>query len=146
MALISFDEEEVIAFIPESQRDCDDPLTIHMKYVPYKMVQKYRRIIADRTKAGSKGSSNFAKVAAISAEVSADVQRKQFTDNVVKIENYIIKGEQVTDPGIFYDRVSDELLTEIIKAMESESKLSDGQKKITSQPLDINTKKTASIV
>lgn len=123
MAIISFDKDTVVDFVPTcgGNRDSDDPCIVKVKFVPYSRVQHYARVIASRTK----GVSDPSRV----TELTQSVQRKQFTDNVESVSGYFVGEEEVKDAGTVYDTADMELIIEIIRGMESQSKLSDGQVK-----------------
>ena len=123
MAIISFDPEEAVDYIPEhsDNRDSDEPCVVSLKFVPYSRVQTYSRMIAAKTK----GVSNPKKI----TEITQGIQRKQFTDSVEKVSGYSVGGKEVADAGEFYDTADTDLIVEIIKAMESSQKLSEGQRK-----------------
>jgi hypothetical protein len=123
MALISFDKDTVVDYVPEygGNRDSDDPCVIGLKFVSYARVQHYSRVLAARTK----GTSNSTKI----TEISQQVQKKQFVEHVASISNYFIGDREVTDPSEFYETADTDLIIEIIRAMESQSKLSEGQRK-----------------
>jgi hypothetical protein len=132
MARIVHDSEEIIDFVPEDDRGDKDPLTIKMKFVPYGVVKKYSEIISRR----SKGIRNVTKL----NEIQSEVQKQQFTDNVVGVENFfVIKGGKktpVTDAGEFYEKADADLIYELIKAMEDDSKLTEGQRENFLPPSD----------
>jgi hypothetical protein len=123
MAIISFDRDAVIDYIPEyaGNRNSDTPCVVMLRFVPYSRVQHYARVIAARARALSDPTK--------AAEVAHEVQKKQFVENVEMISGYFVGDEPVTDPGEFYDTADTELVTEIIKAMESHAKLTEGQRK-----------------
>lgn len=123
MALVGFDKDEVIDYVPEfcNNRDSDNPCIIKLKFVPYSKVQRYARLIAERTK----NTNSSVKI----AEASQGVQRKQFCDSVDSIEGYSIGDKEITDAGEFYDVADTDLVIEIIKAMESQVRLTEGQLK-----------------
>jgi hypothetical protein len=50
-------------------------------------------------------------------------------ESVESVSGYSIKGKEVTDPGEVYDTADTALIFELIRAMESASKLSEGQVK-----------------
>ncbi|MFQ5736609.1 MAG: hypothetical protein ACE5GY_07070 [Thermodesulfobacteriota bacterium] len=127
MAIIGFDRDEIIDYVPEygGNRDDDDPCIVRLRFVPYSRVQHYSRIIAGK----AKGVHDPAKI----TQITHGVQRKQFVEQVESVSGYSIKGREVTDPGEFYDTADGELVMEVIRAMESQSKLSEGQRK-NSQP------------
>lgn len=123
MAIISFDRDSVIDFVPEynGNRDSAEPCIVRLKFVPYSRVQHYSRLIA----AKAKGISDQAKV----AEVAQGVQKKQFVENVDSISGYFLGAREIKDPEEFYDTADTDLILEVIRAMESQSKLSEGQRK-----------------
>ena len=132
MAIITHDSEDEIEFIPEEERGEDNPCVIKMKFCPYGRVKKYSEMIGRR----SKGVRNTTKL----AEIQREVQKQQFTDNVVGIENFfVIKGGKqtpVTGSAEFYEKAPADLIYEIIGAMEDNSKLTEGQKVNFQQPSD----------
>ena len=120
MAIISFNKDAVIDYIPSygGNRDSDDPCTVKLKFVPYSRVQHYSRLIASRTK----GINDPSRV----VELTQSVQRKQFVDNVGSIKGYFVGEVEVTEAGLAYDTADTEFIIEIIRAMESHSKLIEG--------------------
>ena len=123
MAIISFDRESVIDYIPEygGNRESLDPCIVSLKFVPYSRVQEYSRLLVARTR----GLADQARA----AELAHQVQRKQFVENVEGIQGYFVAEMRVTDPGEFYDTADTALVIEVIRAMESNSKLTEGQRK-----------------
>ncbi|MDP2690700.1 MAG: hypothetical protein Q8P48_11390 [Deltaproteobacteria bacterium] len=123
MAIIGFDREMIIDYVPEynGNRDSLDPCVVKLKFVPYSRVQHYSRLIAAR----SKGAGDPAKA----AEITQQVQKKQFVENVEGIYGYYVAEREVADPSEFYETADTDLVVEIIHAMESISKLSEGQRK-----------------
>jgi hypothetical protein len=123
MAIVSFDTESVIDYLPEygGNRDTIDPCVIRLKFVPFSRLQQYSRLLAARTK----GVTDSARV----SEVSQSIQKKQFTDNVESVSGYFVESREVTDPEGFYETADTELVLEVISAMESHAKLSEGQRK-----------------
>ncbi len=123
MAIISFDKDAVVDYIPAygGNRDSDDPCVVKMKFVPYSRVQDYSRLIVARTK----GINDPLRA----TEVTQSVQRKQFVDNIEAVHNYFVGEEEVVDAGRVYDTADTEFIIEIIRAMESHSKLTEGQVK-----------------
>ena len=123
MAIVSFDKESVIDYIPEygGNRESLEPCIVSLKFVPYSRVQEYSRLLAARTR----GIADQARV----AELALQVQRKQFVENVEGIHGYYVGEMRVTDPGEFYDTADTDLVIEVIRAMESNSRLTEGQRK-----------------
>ena len=123
MAIISFDPGTVVDFVPEyaGNRDSIDPCVVRLKFVPYSRVQHYSRLIAAR----SKGVSDQSKI----TELMQFIQKKQFMDNVESVSGYFVEGREVPGPEEFYETADTDLVIEIIKAMESHSRLTEGQRK-----------------
>lgn len=136
MAIISFDDEDVVEYIPESERQSKNPCIVCMKFLPFKKVQKYARAMTKDFRKESEGEKDFYRLREIREEIELTTQRKQFIENVVEIRNYSIKGIAVTDPGRFYDTADTDLIVEIIQAMQSAQKLSEGQRKNSPGPSD----------
>lgn len=126
MAIISFDPDVVVDYVPEyaGNRNSADPCIVSLKFVPYSRVQHYARLIAARGK-GSGAGVDQAKI----TEISQEIQKKQFVESVAKVSGYYIGEREVTEPDEFYDTADTELVIEIIKAMESQQRLSEGQRK-----------------
>jgi len=123
MAIVSFDKDTVVDFVPEfgGNRETDDPCVVQIKFVSYARAQYYSRMIAQKVGNTSKSS----KI----ADIAQGVQKRQFTENVNSISGYFIGSQEISDVEEFYDTADTELITEIIHAMESSSKLSEGQLK-----------------
>lgn len=123
MAIISFDRDMVVDYVPEyfSNRESCDPCVIKLKFVPFSRVQEYSRLIASRTRTVADPAR--------AAEITQEVQRRQFVENVEAVSGYFVGGREVRDPGEFYDTADTDLILETIKAMESHSRLSEGQRK-----------------
>lgn len=123
MSIVSFDKESIVDYIPEygGNRESSDPCIVSLRFVPYSRVQEYSRLLAARTR----GVADSVKV----AELTQHVQRKQFIENVENISGYFVGSMKVTSPGEFFDTADTDLVLEVIRAMESASKLTDGQRK-----------------
>lgn len=123
MAIISFDKETVIDYVPayNGNRDSDIPCVVRMKFIPYSRVQHYSRILAAKTK----GVTDHLKV----SEAAQFVQKRQFVENVEGVSGYCIEGRETTDAEEFYETADSDLIIEIIQAMESASRLTEGQRK-----------------
>ncbi len=123
MAILSFDQDAVVEYVPDyaGNRESLDPCVVRLKFVPYARVQHYARLIAARTG----GYADPAK----SAEVTHEIQKKQFIDNVDSVSNYFVGEMEVSGASEFYDTADTDLVIEVIKAMESHSKLTEGQRK-----------------
>jgi hypothetical protein len=123
MAIISFDPQVLIDYVPEyaGNRNASEPCIVTLKFIPYSRVQHYARLIAAR----GKGAVDAVKI----TEVSQEIQKKQFVESVDRVSGYRIGEREVTEPDEFYDTADTELVLEIIKAMESQQRLNEGQRK-----------------
>ncbi len=123
MAIITFDKDTVIDYVPayNGNRDSADPCVVRLKFVPYSRVQHYSRLLAAKTK----GVSDHLKV----SEAAQFVQKRQFLESVEGVSGYCIEGRETADAGEFYETADSDLIIEIIQAMESTSRLSEGQRK-----------------
>lgn len=123
MAIVSFSKNKLIDYVPEyaGNRDSADPCIVQIKYVPFSKVQDYGRIITTR----AKGVNDPIKL----KEIYQEIQKRQFCENVEGVINYLVDDREVKDAETFYETADTELIIEIIKAMESMSKLSEGQRK-----------------
>lgn len=118
--LVGFDKDEIIDYLPEysNNRDSDDPCIVRLKFVSFSKVQGYAREIDSRVK--NKGS-NVTKI-------TQAIQKKQFIESVESISGYFIQDKEVTSAEEFYETADTDLVLEICRAMESQSKLNEGQK------------------
>ncbi len=123
MAIISFDSEATVDFIPaySGNRESGEPCVVSLKFVPYSRVQHYSRMIAAQTK----NVSDPSKV----TEITQGIQRRQFVDSVEGVAGYYVGSDEVRDPALFYDTADTDLIVEVIKAMDSAQRLSEGQRK-----------------
>jgi hypothetical protein len=122
MAIISFDSEEIIEYVPSyaGNRDSEDPCVVRLKFVPYAKVQKYAKMISVQ------GSGKSARK---QMEISQSIQKKQFMDSVESVSGYRIGSTDITDPGEFFESADTEIIIELIQAMENSQKLDEGQLK-----------------
>ena len=120
MALKGFDRDEIIEYVPEysNNRDSDDPCIVRLKFVSFARVQGYAREINARVQ--NKGS-NVTKV-------TQAIQKKQFVESVQSVSGYFIQDKEVTGAEEFYETADTDLILEVCRAMESQSKLDEGQK------------------
>ncbi len=123
MAIISFDPDTIIDYLPEygGNRDSTDPCVVRLKFVPYSRMYHYSRQISARTR----GLADQSKV----AEAAQAIQKKQFVENVESVSGYFVEAREVTGAEGFYETADTDLVLEIIKAMESHSRLTEGQRK-----------------
>lgn len=129
MARIGYDPEDVIEWVPPGEENEDKPFTVSMTHVSYKAVQKYSKMIAARAAAQSKGIRDMSKLTEVRAAAEVEIQKIQFCEHIKGIRNYFIGGREITDVEEFYEKADLSDITEIIQAMESSSKLSEGQAK-----------------
>ena len=122
MAIISFDSEEIIDYVPSyaGNRDSEDPCVVKLKFIPYAKVQKYAKMIS--TQAAGKSARK-------QMDISQSVQKKQFMDSVESVSGYRVGSNDITDPGEFFDVADTEIIIELIQAMENSQKLDEGQLK-----------------
>lgn len=123
MAIISFSKDTLVDYVPTygNNRESSDPCIVRLRFVPYSKVQDYSRQIAARLK----GVTDPAK----QTDISREIQKRQFMESVDSISGYTVDGKNITTAEDFYDTADTDLIIEVIKAMESASKLSEGQKK-----------------
>ena len=145
MARTGYDEKEVIEWVPPGEELDEKPFTVLMTHVSFKMVQAYAKRIGTRVAAQSKGVKDFSKVTEISTRVTVEVQKEQFCEHVKGIRNYSVNGRVITAPEEFFDVADNAYITEIIEAMESSAKLSEGQVKNLPGASDGGIKSTESM-
>ena len=117
----------IIPYVPAFARGMEDPPTVHLKYVSNVKVEDYACEIADK----SKGATD--PKAAVRAALL--VQRSQFEQSIVKVENYPMEdGTQITTGAELYDVADNNLIKELIAAMQSNVMLSAGHRKNFSAP------------
>ena len=123
MAIISFDRDTVIDYAPgyAGNRESMEPCIVRLKFVPYSKVQHYSRLIAAKTK----GVIDPTRV----TELTQEVQKRQFLESVEGISGYYVENREAADPAEFYETADTDLVIEIVQAMESASKLNEGQRK-----------------
>ena len=127
MGIICFDQDAVIPYVPEygGNRESDEPTVINLRFIPHSKVQHYSRLILAKTK----GLNNDAEK---TAKVLSSVQKQQFLESVDSIDNYYVRDaegntKEVKDAEGFYQTADNDLIIEVLKAMESQQKLSEGQ-------------------
>ncbi len=141
MARIALRPGTVINYVPIDDRGDAEPLTIGMKYVPYKGnkenkgMTNYAARIDRRVAAQTKGLrlDDFERRSEIQNDVGDEVDQEMFIENVTNIENFIdIQGIAITDPKEFYETIDTDLRGELVTAMKNMSKLTEGQIKNSS--------------
>lgn len=123
MAIAGFERDKTYHYIPEyaGNRDSESPCVIGLRFVSHARMNDYSAMIASKTK-GVRDSGELQKI-------GEEVQRRQFIDNVVTVEGYLLGDKEVKDATTLYETADKDLVYEIIKAMESGTKLSAGLKK-----------------
>lgn len=121
MAIVSFSKDTIIDYVPEygGNRDSADPCVVKLRFVPFSKVQEYSKIIAAR----AKGDMSKAP------DISREIQKRQFCESVESVSDFFVDGREVTSADEFYEHAPSELVYELIRAMESSAKLSEGQRK-----------------
>lgn len=123
MAITLFTKGQEIDYVPQygGNRDSSDPAIVRLKYVPYEMVLAYGRQIATRTR--------VLKDQAKAVEVTHEIQRKEFIENVASVSGFNAGGGAITNAEDLWEHAPTELINELILAMEDAAKLSEGQRK-----------------
>jgi hypothetical protein len=134
MATIGLKKGTIIPYILEADRGEEDPPVFHLRYVPNGAVEAGARKIAG----GLKNTHDPKMLVA----VQQAAQKQQFIDNLARIENYkeaemdgqgnlVVKDRAIT-PEEFYAEGDTAKIRELILAMESADKLTEGQRKNSS--------------
>ena len=123
MAIISFDPDTIIEYVPEygGNRDSDEPCVVRLKFVPYSRAQHYQRVLD--------AALRDVRDADRAADIRARETRKQFVECVESVSNYYIGEREVTSPGEFYDSADVALILEVMQALTDAQRLSEGQRK-----------------
>ena len=123
MAITLFSKGQEIDYIPQygGNRDSSDPAVVRLKYVPYEKVLAYGRQIAARTR--------VIKDQTKAIEVTHEIQKKEFMENVVSVSGFHAGGSVITTAEDLWEHAPTELINELILAMEDAAKLSEGQRK-----------------
>jgi hypothetical protein len=125
MAIVGLMPGTEIPYIPLSERENEkDPCTIHIKYVSNSKVRDYSTQL-------TKSMKNVKDPDRIN-EISMDMERQQFVENVTKVENYPVGDRMVTTGAELYEVADRALIVEIIRTMESVRLLTAGQRKNSS--------------
>lgn len=122
MAIIGFSKDALTDFVPafNGNRNSPDPCAVKLRFVPYGKILEYRKRIEVRMHGAQ--PTDYQRVA-------REVQREQFVENVASVSGYFCGEKELKDPGEFYDNADHDLVVEIIRAMESTQKLTEGQRK-----------------
>ena len=125
MALISFDKDTIIEYMPEfgGNRESENPCVVRLKFVSNAKAQYYTSLVR------AKAKRNLNDLALVT-EALQDVQKKQFIEHVESVSGYTLSsGKEVTTAEEFYETADRLLVEEVLKAMESSAKLSEAQRK-----------------
>lgn len=135
MAIISFDTDAVVEYVPEFNDNREDkkPCTVGLKFVNFGKAKAYGNQLNKMVAAKTKGQ-RIEKIQEIQSKVESEIQKQQFMDNVVSIKGFSVidkdgKVKECTDVGTFFEKADVGLIVEIIQAMESSAKLTEGQRK-----------------
>ncbi|HAS53457.1 MAG TPA: hypothetical protein DCS42_04620 [Nitrospiraceae bacterium] len=123
MAIITFDKDDVIEYVPVSERNSENPTVVLMKHVTFAVAQKYQKMIAAQVK--GMGGFNPEKI----AENTRMIQKKQFCENVIGVRNFFVKGREISTSAELYEAADSKLIIELINAMEDSARLTEGQLK-----------------
>lgn len=123
MALILLDPDKIVDYVPEFDRkNTEDPLIIRCKYVPRKLSLEFNDVIAR----AMQGVTDLHK----RVQIERSCNKDQFMKQVSEVKNFTgPDGKKTSDSGIFYDSVDATLIFEIMDAMVTQSKLTEGQRK-----------------
>lgn len=123
MGITLFTKGQEIDYVPQygGNRDSCDPAIVRLKYIPYEMVLAYGRQIAARTRVLKDQSKAI--------EVTHEIQKKEFLENVVSVSGFKADGAELTTAADLWEHAPTELINELILAMEDAAKLSEGQRK-----------------
>jgi len=119
MAIKNISKREVV-FVPAyaGNREDSNPLTVTIHPLNRGEADRYSKRMRYFQRQGSKGEwdSN-----------ALDIQKKQFTDNVKEVKNFLDDetGEEIKDIGRFYDEAPHPLVEEILEAILDISQLKD---------------------
>jgi hypothetical protein len=133
MAIISFDKDAIVDYVVDfgDNRDDKNPCIVGLSFVSNGRVMEYAKQLTAQVAAKSKGVRPE-KIASVQGEIALKIQKKQFKDNVSYVKNFSVIGKDgkanpCTDVGDFYENADSEIVTDIIRAMENASKLTEGQ-------------------
>jgi len=121
--------QETIDYIPSyaGNRDDKDPMWVRIQPLNRKEADYYRNQIqfTDQSQRGG-----FRQRGGMKTNIR-EVQKKQFTENVVEIHGFVdFKTDaEITDIKEFYDKAADDLIEEIFDAMLNASQLGEDEVK-----------------
>ena len=120
MAIHGFAAGSIVEYVPEfgRNRESGSPCVVKLKYVPFVKTQEYARIIAARSQyAGDKSRG---------IEISQEVQKKQFHENVLSVSGFTVSGKEITTSEELWENASAGLIYELVSAMEDSTRLRAG--------------------
>jgi len=139
MAIISFRPGQVIEYVPAygGNRESKEPCVAPIKYISYGKTQDYAKRLGEL----NSGVSDVEQ----RRQIISDLQRQQFIENVNPLRGYLIDGEEVSDPKEVYETADQNLIEEILLAMQSAAALNRGQLKNLKggSGMDLSTRKMA---
>ncbi len=123
MAIVSFDKDTVIEYIPEygGNRESESPCVVRLRFVPYSKVRHYARLLQARTHGLTDPERVF--------QVAQEVQKKEFVESVESISGFYVGEREVREPEEFYEVAPARFVYEILEAVEDQQKLIEGQRK-----------------
>lgn len=122
MALIRFDKDKIVPYIPIQERREKDPLVVHIKYVPAVVHDEYfMRLGLDLENVMDPEQK---------AKISQSHDKSMFVKQVAKVENFLgDDGNPIDDIAEFYDSIDYSLRQELLIAMRDQGRLTRGQRK-----------------
>ena len=125
MAIIGFNPDEIIEYIPKCERafvakDPDKVCSFGISHIPHTQVLTYSQLISKKS---NKQTPD------VVGQVLADSQKSQFINHIKWVKNYVVDGKELKTAAEVYEVADSDLIHELITAMETRSVLSEGQKK-----------------
>ena len=121
---------DYVKFVPawDDNREKEDPVVVEVHPLTRREVMSYAKLIKKKLRKGFRNEFE---------DNAADIQERQFLDNVGKITNLknIMTGEPVANALDLYDAPGlNDLFAEVITAMEDASVLMEGEEKNFAPP------------
>ena len=133
MGIVSLNKNAVVRYKPSyggnrSSKE-KNPTIVGIKPMTHLAIAENTKLISEKLKEGDGSAENY-------TVVTQEVQKKQFIDNIDFVENGFRtddNGDVVPIPekdiALFYESIDDDYLKELVGAMESHTRLSEGQVK-----------------
>ncbi len=136
MAIISLDPDVIIDFVPEygGNKETKDPCVVHMRPLTYAQGQVMERSVL------SKLTGKYS--AAKDNKVRQGEQQAIMLKHIDSLSNYYVGEKLVADAETFFNSADTELLVEVLEALLSNTKLSEGQVK-NSEPPSVTSEQAA---